>query len=469
MKLDIASSEKEIQPEVREQTSRPLIAYSVHLLVPTFLLIDTTTAWLRGELVLKPWNLEVTLALVSAMWLVTGLGFLFLSLRRPAILQRAATPLISIYAIYLAVIAMEGASRLMGVAPPIPGLQEPGIKAVTTADSEALPGISGKKVFTTNQLGLRGPIPPKDGLAYKILAVGASTTLCANLDDSETWPQLIMDSMNASQKVRPVWVGNAGVAGNDAVSHLVLLQLLPGRLAVDMAIITVGGNDWTASLAFEGAPTQAVLEKRAGFQGDLPPGIRWKSPDMYPIYRRLRLFLLMDRAVHNLKLRFRHSDYLPVLAVDYKVFRAKRAASPVVPLPDLSIALKEYRGRLQALASRCKDLELRCLFVTTPTMWRDDLSAADQRLIWQGSVGPRQNPKGYISVSDMARSMDMYMRTLLDVCQESGLECYDLASHIPKDASVTFDGTHLNELGARMVAQNLKDYLLSKPPFAAQK
>jgi lysophospholipase L1-like esterase len=68
----------------------------------------------------------------------------------------------------------------------------------------------------------------------------------------------------------------------------------------------------------------------------------------------------------------------------------------------------------------------------------------------------------------MAKAMEMYNRTLLDFCRQSGLECYDLASHIPKDTSAFFDEVHFNEAGARLVAQNLKQYLLSRPPFHAQ-
>jgi lysophospholipase L1-like esterase len=64
--------------------------------------------------------------------------------------------------------------------------------------------------------------------------------------------------------------------------------------------------------------------------------------------------------------------------------------------------------------------------------------------------------------------MDMYNHAMLDVCQQSGLECYDIASLVPKDTSAFYDEMHFNEAGARLIARELKQYLLSRPPFAAQ-
>ena len=65
--------------------------------------------------------------------------------------------------------------------------------------------------------------------------------------------------------------------------------------------------------------------------------------------------------------------------------------------------------------------------------------------------------------------MDLFNHTLLDVCRQSGLECFDIASHIPKDTPAFWDSEHFNEAGARLMGQTLQQYLLSKPPFDAQK
>jgi lysophospholipase L1-like esterase len=440
------------------------IAYFLHLAVPAFLLVDTLTAWVRAKMALTPVS-EIVVAGISALWLFAGLGFFFRDRNRQDFLKRIYKPLLSIYFVYLALILMEGLLHLAALTPPIPGLHRQGSKAVTKIDPAVFPGVSGTKTYTINQLGLRGPMPPKDGSAYNILAIGASTTNCAILDDSEVWSQLLMNSLNASQTRRPVWVGNAGVSGFNTVNHLVLMQWLPESLHVDMLVFLIGGNDLTATFRAEGAPTQESLERAAAFQGDLPPGMRSRS--QFPLFRRLKLFLLIREVAQSLSQRFHPSLDL----VDVARLRKQRAEGPIIPLPDLSAGVTEYRTRILSLARQCQNLELRCLFLTQPYMWRNDLSPDEERLLWMGRTGShglRGDPKGYLSVRDMALAMDTYNRNLLDVCRENGLECYDLASHIPKSTSALFDDMHFNEGGSRLVAELLKQYLLSNPPFVQQ-
>jgi hypothetical protein len=44
-----------------------------------------------------------------------------------------------------------------------------------------------------------------------------------------------------------------------------------------------------------------------------------------------------------------------------------------------------------------------------------------------------------------------------------------MAARIPKDTTAFFDDCHFNEAGARMVAENLTEYLLATAPFGAKK
>jgi lysophospholipase L1-like esterase len=441
-------------------------AYLVQVLVPAALLLDIGTAWLRGKIGSRPTGLNALLAGFSGLWLVAGLGFFYLNRNRQEFLRKGLAPLASIYITLLLVGLMELGTRLIGIAPPIPGAQPPRTRAVNQIDPALYPGVSGAKRFTINRLGLRGPMPPARGSSYRILAVGGSTTECAALDDSEEWAHVLMEDLNSSEKRVPVWVGNSGVGGKNAVHHLVLMQWLPGILPVDMVVFLFGVNDMTAALAFEGGPSQAAIEKAAGFEGNLPAGVHWRSADPYPLYRRLKLFLLVREAGGAFKARFRRPASMPVM-FNLAEVRKLRATSPVLPLPDLSTGLAEYRGRILALANRCGDLHIRCLFLTQPTMWRDNLTTDEESLFWLGYLGPWLHPKGYISSADLARAMDLYNRTLLDVCRQSSLECFDLAARIPKTTAAFFDEMHFNEAGSRLVARNLNEYLLSRPPFGS--
>jgi lysophospholipase L1-like esterase len=472
-----------VPPALSRKSKFVIFGYLLHLALPSLILADIVTSRLQGEIKFHPLFPDgatiIIAAGVSALWLLAGLGLLFAVRNRQTLANKAATPLLSFYSVVVALLLAEAAIRLTGLVPtrnvPQGLLSNPG-KYLLRTDPAVMPGVSGLKTVTVNAIGFRGSLPPQGHITYKIVAIGGSTTIDTSLDDSETWPQLLENGMNASQSTISVWVGNAGINGANTVNHLVLTQWLPGVVQSNMWIFLTGVNDLQASLAFEGAPTQAFLEKAAGFQGDLPRGELFRVQNRYPRFERLKLFVLMQQAIANGSQLFHHPR---VFDTEFLVdFRNVRAKSAVVPLPDLSTGLKEYRSRLISLASRCRDINERCLFLTQPSIWRNDLSLADQRLLWYGSVGRIDNSdyftvqnaaatKGFVSAGDLARAMSAYNRTLLDVCQQFALECFDLASHIPQNTSVFYDDVHFNENGARVVAQVLQQYLLSTPPFAA--
>jgi lysophospholipase L1-like esterase len=440
-----------------------LTAFVLHLCVPALLLLDLITSWLGGHIALQATSLdEGVIAAVAPLWLSLGL-YLLLSKNWQTRLRRISGPLLTFYVVVAMLTMVEVIVRIMVIAPPVRGAMQPYTEVVTRMDPEVYPGISGVKTFTINKLGLRGPLPPSLGSAYRILAIGGSTTICANLDDSEEWPHQLMERLNASQRTHPVWVGNAGRAATTTVHHLVLMQWLPPVLHVDMAIFLIGVNDLAATLIFDGGPTKAFLEGNAGYEGDLPPGTHWRSK-VYPRYRGLKLFPLVTTAIRNL-ISWLHPRGLALY--NLTEVRKQRAMAPVLPLPDLSTGIREYRNRIMALADRCQDLHLRCLFLTQPYLWRDDLSPRELSLLWTGNIGQFGHPKGYLSAGSLARAMDLYNRTLLDVCGQRGLECYDIAARIPKNTSAFFDDEHFNEGGAQLVAGYLSQYLLSSPPRSA--
>ena len=65
----------------------------------------------------------------------------------------------------------------------------PGLGYTFRPSPEIMPGIEGDSRFSINDDGLRG-YPLSNGEAYRILAIGGSTTECLYLDDAEAWPYL---------------------------------------------------------------------------------------------------------------------------------------------------------------------------------------------------------------------------------------------------------------------------------------
>jgi hypothetical protein len=436
-------------------------AYLAHLLIPLLFLADSLRAvragaagvWEKGAVVL------------SALWLLVGLSALAFTRDRQRFFGRISRPLIAFYTMCFVLGLSELGAGIWFRHSGVPLRYKPGSRIVVHYGGNRRPGVPMTATVSVNEFGLRGPSLSHDGRVYKIITVGGSTTECSALDDSQEWPHLLMQMMNDVQKEHSVWVANAGVARLTTVDHISCLRRLPILSQADMLIFLIGGLDLQATLDFGGAPTQEALEYRAKRMAD-HSGIGFTPEEGF--FRRSYLFGLAQVALNNglggldssLK---RLSGSMDTDSEAQLTVTDRRR--PLVPLPDLRIGLQEYAQRIRALEHECHARNLRCAFMTQPSMWRADLPTAEQGLLWMGWVGWKAHRHGFASVADLAHAMDAYNQTLLGVCREDHLECYDLASVIPKDTSALYDDCHFNVGGARMVAQFLADRLLSIPPF----
>ena len=431
-----------------------LRVYSIPLLVPAFLLLDSLYA---ARLRLAG-SADLAIGVVSGLWFLVALLGIQRSRDRARFLEKVRGPLLSFYAICFATGMMELALHVIGGGLR-PTLWTPQMHYVSQPNTRILPGVSQVANFRVNELGLRGPSLPRRDHIYRIVAVGGSTTLCTLLDDAAAWPQQLMQEMNARQTIVPVWVANAAVNGHTAVHHLTLLQTLPILGEVDLLIFLPGINDLQSTLRFQGRSSQTILQNDAD---QFREQMLAEAESPYPLYHRLKIYGLVRRASYAWMKR---SGLHEAEIWDEVKLRKQRSASPIVPLPDLGIGLQEYRERLGRLAQECRQRGVRCLFLTQPSLWRPDLSSEEEQLLLFGWVGPKAKPEGYLSVTDAMRSLDAFNRTLLDVCRQQGLECYDLAAVVPKSTSAFYDDVHFNEGGSRFVAQALSDFLLHAPPF----
>jgi len=354
-----------------------------------------------------------------------------------------------------------------------PALWPPGQEALLEPDPKLVPGIFGPGTFTGNDVGLRGLDYPVDDSVFKIIAVGGSTTESLYLDDTEEWTRVLSDRLNLKQDNVEVWSANAGQSGRNAIDHRELLSVLPVLDEADLLVFLVGINDLQPSFSMEGASTQRFLDLNAvEFIRQVQNGGKRQRPPR-PYFKRTELFNLLKRSSAGIIDDIAPASVLTRFGVGpggfFEAKREQRASADIAALPDLTIGLQEYRERLAMLADECDNRELRCLFVTQPSMWRADLSEYEKSLLWFGWVRGTDEPLGYVSVSDLAIAMDRYNQTLLDLCEDEGLECFDLAEVVPKDITSFYDDVHFNESGSRIVADSLSEYLLSTSPFSTTK
>lgn len=120
------------------------------------------------------------------------------------------------------------------------------------------------------------------------------------------------------------------------------------------------------------------------------------------------------------------------------------------------------------MADKCRTLGKRCVFLTQPVLWRTEgVTPEEERLLWFGRVGREDVPRGFVRAEDLAKAMDAYNRTLVQVCHDKGVECFDLAGAVPKSREAFYDDCHFTEKGAEIVASWLAGKLTEAELFAA--
>ncbi len=416
------------------ERARGTVALAALAAWPLLLLVDSGVALARG------WRPQGVLARAAAggcgVAILLALALWLLPAGRRLLARRWAAIATLVAALSLGWLAAEGAAAAF---PSLLGnrlghSRGPRVHRLFRPDPRYFTGIAGPSRYTTNELGIRGgPMPATAGVT-RLLCIGASTTECTYLDDEETWPHLLMVDLDRGSGHR-TWVGGLGISGYTTFEHLDFLRHAP-RLPVDGAVFLVGVNDFVRAL-----------------NGSLELGPR-------PLWRRSALLSAALEAGRRVTLRhllYEVEDETGAHVEDRR--QRRRQAGRADALPDLGQALNDYGERVAALAGECRRRRLRCLFLTQPVLWRQDLAGRALDSLWMGEdAGGR-----FLQPGPLRQGMDRYNATLLAQCSRLGLECVDLAPAMSGREELFFDDCHFTEAGAREVARLVAGYLLSHP------
>ena len=346
----------------------------------------------------------------------------------------------------------------------------PGLRRTFLPAVELLPGLTERVHFDVNSLGLRGDEAPP-GAAYRILAVGGSTTQCAYVDQPDSWPMRVQALLEEACAERgsgpPVWVANAGRSGFTSRRHVVQLRhLLEQGPHFDAVLLLVGVNDLANRLkSGDQEPPLEDMTWEGVSTAECFTFVPTEADDRDPFLKRLGLF----RAAKVLEVR----ASMPAeerVGQEYVKWRAnRRGASEIrAELPDLSRALEAYRHNLAECAAIAREHGARLILIDQPSLWRADLPEKVHRLLWLGGVGDYQHERGlpYYSIPALAEGMQRYNDTLHELAADAGLESIHLAEQVPKDPRHFYDDVHFNVQGSRAVGAAIAGYLLDRPPFS---
>jgi lysophospholipase L1-like esterase len=420
--------------------SRPtLVGFLAVAVVPALLLLDTAVALVRGWRSVS--RLDYAVVALGVLALLLACVLLVMPKGRAFLARRFRELLLLLGSLAAGWLIAEGVLAVF-VHPQTPEQQLlhrrwPNLQRVFRPSAEVMPGIAGESHYSTNSLGLRGPEMPPRGQAYRILCIGGSTTECLFLDDTETWPYLLMQRLSEGSGLRRVWVGNAGMAGYSTAQHLHFVEEWERTPEIDTMVFLVGVNDFTG-----------YLLRAAGHAPEDP----WSEATLRarraaPLWCRSGLLAVLRVAWH----RWAHSyEVEDPEGANYDVRRAMRRRAPLTEElpPGLDESVRGYEERIRAIIQACRTRGVRPVFATHPVLWDEGNSEAARALLWMGATVRGR----YLVARKLREGMDRFNAGLVQTCDELHAGCIDLSSLNGRE-ELYYDDCHFNEAGARAVSE----------------
>ncbi len=293
-----------------------------------------------------------------------------------------------------------------------------------------MPGVEGTSRFTINALGLRAPeLPPRE-MAYRVLCIGGSTTICMYLDDDETWPSLLARRLSNDPGFGPTWIGNAGFSGNTTVHHLEFVTTCSLIEEMNCVVILGGINDFLPAVYGD-----SELLQRTG-------------PDVFaPVWRRSVVLQWVRKGWRKQRQNdgIWNEDPAGARYVDRR--QRRQFAVETDASPELTTARCAYEDRLRALVATITGKGVRVVLVSQPTLWSASLTERSKSLLWMGEMKDGR----FLSPGTLAAGIDLFNESLIKVCNETGTRCVDLRGLNGRE-DLFYDDCHFNEAGAREVA-----------------
>lgn len=187
----------------------------------------------------------------------------------------------------------------------------------------------------------------------------------------------------------------------------------------------------------------------------VPPGAR-----ELPWYQRLAIWQLV-RNVH--KQIFRQRDLSERETVSGKVYVERRGArmrhkNKLATLPNLATALDDFERNVRRIIAHASSAGVEITLVTQAFLWRADLPADLEALLWLGIADSDEDGNGtgdYYSSAALASGLSIFNARLLRICATSAARCIDIAAKLTPDSPMFYDDVHFNEMGARAVAREI--------------
>jgi lysophospholipase L1-like esterase len=316
---------------------------------------------------------------------------------------------------------------------------------IETEAEDGLPGVQGRHLFTTNNMGYRGDrlSTPKPDDEFRIFIIGGSSTECFYLDDSESIDNILQEQLNtrvAGDGVVKVY--NAGKSGDASDDHISMFVHRIVHLDPDMVVIFSGINDLS----------------RPNYDYDY---LHYMKGDPRKGYSTLK-FLISDfqigRRFYYLLKRIAPTDRQVLEEItETSNYRAKvaRRKSALASNQRPKTELEAYTNNLKTITGVAEAHRIQLIFMTQQSTWNSDIDPQAHNWHWLLYM------KGVTYREDfMDEALGLYNDAMRDVAKEHDVPLYDLAAVMPKSLQYFYDDVHFNVKGAFTAGTALASFIL---------
>jgi lysophospholipase L1-like esterase len=313
---------------------------------------------------------------------------------------------------------------------------QPNLHARVQIVGATLPGFTGISTITTDSHGYRVTqaidyTVPATGL--RIFTIGASATEQIYLDDHKTWTHLLQEQLSHDLN-KTVEVVNTGMSGLRAEQHYRTLMTIKDYHP-NAVIFMMGFNDWNRHIkdSFKRYP---LLLDWVDFR---------KSLLMQPLLKSSANFKAVASTDTKDPNAVRIDDGSYYSSQNNSLTRADQRELTLTRVSD------NYAYWTQQIMEQCQAAKLRCIFLDHPNAYTAQVTDDLKRRFWMTPPNERYT----LSLASMQQISSFYNDWLLDFAGKHGLGVCRINPQLEPGTSNFYDDCHVNENGARTLANAL--------------
>jgi lysophospholipase L1-like esterase len=303
-----------------------------------------------------------------------------------------------------------------------------------------------------NAQGFRGEsvAPVKPAGAFRIFAVGGSTTLGVTNRYEESYPFLLQQLLRERYPGTHIEVLNAGCPWYTSAHALVAYMIRVRQYDPDLVIYFEGINDLVRSFS---PPWLAQGGYKPDYSHYLGPYARLLGPQV-DMVDPPSSWLIWNAVVHWWRGRpnpfdIRDRDNVARVAARFTPDDKPsfRSLPSFVQYSDAIIQAVRADGRTVITASQA-------------SLYRTDLTEGEQRLLWFSPLLAAESGK-YPSLAAMTRGMATYNDAARQLAARRGVAFVDFAASVPKTTTYFTDDVHLTKAGNEILASAAAEMIQS--------